>query len=90
MQKRHFLVRANADGGYRLREVSADVARGVHQFVTTVGRCQPSTDREWIFYFMHMTISRQRANEIASELVHEVCDEQPADCAELKSTDKST
>jgi hypothetical protein len=83
VQKRHFLVRASADGDYETREVSSDVARGVHQFVTSVGRCHSNPGHEWVFYFMYMQLTRQRADDIAAKLVAKLCDE--VDCPENQS-----
>ena len=73
MQKRYFIVREVDTNEYETREVRSDVAFGVQQFVTTVGRCKQSPQEEWVFYFMYMNISAELANDIAGRIVDRLC-----------------
>lgn len=73
MQKRYFIVREVDTNEYETREVRSDVAFGVQQFVTTVGRCKQSPQEEWVFYFMYMNISAELANDIAGRIVDKLC-----------------
>lgn len=73
VQKRYFIVREVDINEYETREVRSDVAFGVQQFVTTVGRCKQSPQEEWVFYFMYMNLSAELANDIAGRIVDKLC-----------------
>lgn len=85
MQKRYFIVREVDTNEYETREVRSDVAFGVQQFVTTVGRCKQSPQEEWVFYFMYMNISAELANDIAGRIVDKLCNDN-LDCSRELST----
>jgi len=75
VRRRHFIVRANSANEYETREVSAEVAQGVHQFVSTVGRCAAGDAEEWMFYFLHMNLSAQQADQVARDITARMVNE---------------
>ena len=70
MQRRHFLVKADDNGTYSLREIDPVIADAISFFGINTGQCYHAVEsNHWSFYFMNLNISETKANQIASHLI---------------------